>query len=105
MEGSWFRRVLVVGTLGVAMFLSSAVLAQAQTCTTRYNPLLQQYVTQCTNDVASILGMIDPAAGPYSEDRESLNRVERGRLQNEILRLQLQELRRQQALRQQNSPR
>ena len=94
MKGSWFRRVFVGGTLGVAMFLSSAVLAQAQTCTTRYNALLQQYVTQCTNDVASLIGMINPA-----EDQERFARTERERLQNEILRLQLQELRRQQALR------
>ena len=52
MERSWFRRAFVGGTLGVAMLLSSAVLAQAQTCTTRYNALLQQYETQCTTGAA-----------------------------------------------------
>ena len=46
MERSWLSRVFVGGTLGVAMLLSSAVLAQAQTCTTRYNPILKQYQTQ-----------------------------------------------------------
>jgi hypothetical protein len=106
MKGSWFRRAFLGGTLGVAMLLSSAVLAQAQTCTTRYNPLLQQYETQCTNDLASLYGMLgDTQIKPWSESMESVNRAELGRLQNEILRLRLQELQRQQALRQQNGQR
>ena len=93
-------------SLAAGMLLSSAVLAQAQTCTTRYNPLQQQYDTQCTNDVAGLLGMLgDTQPRPWDEAQRSQNEAERGRLQNEILRLRLQELQRQQALRQHNSQR
>lgn len=104
MEGSWFRRALVGGTLGVAMFLSSAVLAQAQTCTTRYNALLQQYETQCTPAQPSLLY---PTFKPfdYAQTMQQVEQIKAQRLQNELLRLQLQDLQRQQALRQQNSQR
>ena len=34
-------------SLAAGVLLSTAVLAQAQNCTTRYNPILKQYQTQC----------------------------------------------------------
>ena len=99
MKGSWFRRALVGGTLGMAMFLSTAVLAQAQTCTTRYNALLQQYETQCTPALPSLLY---PTFKPfdYAQTMQQVEQLKAQRLQNELMRLQLQELQRQQALRQ-----
>lgn len=98
MARSWLRRVFVGGTLGVAMFLSSAVLAQAQTCTTTYNPLLRQAVTQCTPALPSLLL---PTFKPfdYAQTMQQVEQIKAQQLQNEILRLQLQELKRQQALR------
>ena len=96
----------LVMTLAAGMLLTSAVLAQAQTCTTRYNALLQQYETQCTNDLAGLAGMLgDTQIRPWSEGRERTGQNEAQRLQNEILRLRLQELQRQQALRQYNGQR
>ena len=69
----------LVMSLAAGMLLTSAVLAQAQTCTTRYNPLRQQYETQCPNDLAGLLGMLgDTQPRPWSEGMESVNRPPEG---------------------------
>ena len=55
-------------SLAAVMLLTSAVLVQAQTCTTRYNPLQQQYETQCTNDLSALASMMQgltPAMPQY----------------------------------------
>ncbi|HEY5863927.1 MAG TPA: hypothetical protein VI542_00010 [Candidatus Tectomicrobia bacterium] len=73
---------------------------------TRYNPLRQQYETQCTNDLSSLAGLLgDTQIKPYAEGQRIVLQNEAQRLQNEILRLRLQELQRQQALRQYNGQR
>ena len=90
-------------TLAAGVLLSSAVLAQAQTCTTRYNALLQQYETQCTPGLASMMQSLHPGnAADTTRWRSSSSswRCKQQQMQNESMRLQLQELQRQQALRQ-----
>lgn len=94
-------------TLATGLLLSSAVLAQAQTCTTTYNPLLQQYETQCTPGLASMMQSLSPKIEQYDPlaVRQQQLAVKQQQLQNQIMLLQLQELQRQQALRQHNSQR
>jgi hypothetical protein len=78
------------------------VLAQAQTCTTTYNPLLRQAVTQC---IPALPALVYPEIKDYAQQLQVAEQIKAQRLQNQIMLLQLQELQRQQALRQHNSQR
>jgi hypothetical protein len=82
--------------LTAGLLLSSAVLAHAQTCTTRYNALLRHYETQCT---PALPALVYPEIKDYAEQLQVAEQIKAQRLQNQILELKLQELRRQQAVR------
>lgn len=93
-------------TFTAGLLLTSAVMVQAQTCTTTYNAMLAQWQTQCASGPAVLGAMMQSLATPIpqydpQQVAQQAEQIKAQRLQNEILRLQLQELQRQQALRQQ----